>query len=216
MKVLFSSLVLFVLLFDGQQALNAQVSIDSSEVIVADTSLTLLDSSNVELIQSLDSVKLAHPKREKREKTKYVNPNHSPKKAALLSLAFPGTGQIYNRKYWKLPIVYGGMGASLYFVITNAQSLKRNNALLTESFDPNSANAGNRTLIQSNRDIALRNVEISSIVFGVLYLANIIDAIVDAHLLNFDISDDISLKINPQILTVNNEVFPALGLNLRL
>ena len=199
MRSLISLLFVTVITSSIYQIAQGQETDIIAPIIEADTLITA------------DSVSSKKPKKQK--KVKYYNPNHSPKKAAFLSLAFPGTGQIYNRKYWKLPIVYGGMGASLYFVITNSQSLRRNNNLLADAYINNPDNV---TAITANRDIARRNVEVSSIVFGAVYLANILDAIVDAHLMNFDVSDDLSLQINPQILTVNNEVIPALGLNLRL
>ncbi len=213
MRVLISTLLLLILfLLDEGSHIVAQEATDSIELPITVDSLVIPDTvSTIKLVEVADS--LPSKKDKKREKTKYYNPNHSPKKAAFLSLALPGTGQIYNRKYWKLPIVYGGMGASLYFLVKNAQALKTNNKLLSDAY---AVNASNISLIQSNRDITLRNVEVSGIVFGVLYLVNILDAIVDAHLLNFDVSDDLSVQINPHILTVNNEVIPTLGLNLRL
>lgn len=131
--------------------------------------------------------------------------NHSPKKAALLSAILPGAGQVYNRKYWKVPIVWAGIGAfTTLYISTNAdfQDAKSSYLTLIDTISTNNiAYKGSTDLtkitFQKNQ---LRNNRDMLLVFGILwYGLNIIDATIDAHLLTFDVSDDLALKIRPNI-----------------
>ena len=144
---------------------------------------------------------------------------HSVKKAALLSTAFPGLGQVYNKKYWKLPIVYGAIGVGVYFIVSQSKEMKVYNNALTGYYnntltDPNLIALGEAGL-KANRDYYRRNLEISAIVTSALYVLNIIDAIVDAHLFTFDVSDDLTMTISPNILTTNNSQTVGLSLSLK-
>jgi len=133
---------------------------------------------------------------------------HSPRLATKLSLIFPGLGQIYNNKYWKLPIVYGGFGAIAYFYGANhGEYVKFKNAYNfvttpgTENLPPVNDYVTrynrNATLLLSGRDYYRRNLELTYISAGVLYLLVAIDAQVDAQFFNFDVSDELSLNIKP-------------------
>ena len=133
---------------------------------------------------------------------------HSPRKATYLSLIFPGLGQIYNHKYWKLPIVYGGFGTLAYFFQANhSEYIKFRNAYNfvttpgTENLPPVNDYVTrynkNATLLLSGRDYYRRNLELTYIVAGALYVIVAIDAQVDAQFFNFDISDELSLNIKP-------------------
>ncbi len=130
--------------------------------------------------------------------------SHSPSKAAYYSAMLPGLGQIYNRKFWKLPIVYGALGISTYFIIDNTQ---KHNAFKkayinfgVEGFEPEEITLGfTQAGLLNARQVYLRNVEVAWIVTGALYVANILDAVVDAHLFDFDVSDDLSIKTQPLI-----------------
>jgi hypothetical protein len=133
---------------------------------------------------------------------------HSPRKATMLSLIFPGLGQIYNRKYWKLPIVYGGFGACVYFFQQNhGEYIKFRNAYNfvttpgTENLPPVNDYVTrynkNATLLLSGRDYYRRNLELTYIATGVLWILVAIDAQVDAQFFNFDVSDDLTLNIKP-------------------
>lgn len=139
------------------------------------------------------------------------------KKAALYSFGLPGLGQIYNRKYWKLPIVYGAIGTTLYFTISNGQELNRYNTALNlrlrgeiDEFDGILSEAQ----LISRRNIFRKNTELSAILTGLFHGLNIIDAVVDAHLFKFDISDDLTFEWSPNFLTGNNRVMPGLQLSL--
>ena len=126
---------------------------------------------------------------------------HSPRRATTLSLIFPGLGQIYNHKYWKLPIVYGGFGTIAYFYKANHNEyIKFRNAYNfvttpgTDKLPPVNDYVTrynkNATLLLSGRDYYRRNLELTYIVAGALYVLVSIDAQVDAQFFNFDVSDE--------------------------
>ena len=127
----------------------------------------------------------------------------APRRASIMSAVVPGLGQIYNRKYWKLPIIYGGLGAFGYlFMINNDeyQSYRRNLVAIYDG-DPATVNKTpySAEQLQSQKAYYKRFRDLSAIGMGVIYILNIIDANVDAHLRTFDVSDDLSLKIRPWI-----------------
>ena len=128
---------------------------------------------------------------------------HSPKIAIALSAVLPGAGQVYNKKAWKIPIIYtclgGGVALCCYFghemKACENEYLHRANGE-TALLDPELAKHDNETLI-SMKQSYMRYMEISIAATGVFYLLNIIDAAVDAHLYYFDISDDLTFHIRP-------------------
>ncbi|MDR1180498.1 MAG: DUF5683 domain-containing protein [Bacteroidales bacterium] len=130
---------------------------------------------------------------------------HSPKKAGWMSAALPGLGQGYNKKYWKIPIIYAGFaGTSIgiyYFYgqykIYRDEYRNRLNGK-TDLLNPDLAGFGddNINLIKQTNQ---RNMEIFILVTAVWYLFNVLDAVVDAHLMSFDVSDDLSLHVAPSI-----------------
>lgn len=129
---------------------------------------------------------------------------HSPTVAGLLSL-IPGAGQIYNKKYWKLPIVYGALGISCYFVYDfSHQMVQYKNEFInrrdgnTDKINPQFAIYTDENIL-AMRSLYRRRMEIAVAITAVLYILNIVDAVVDAHLYYFDISDDLSLRVTPQI-----------------
>lgn len=133
---------------------------------------------------------------------------HSPRRATYLSLIFPGLGQIYNHKYWKLPIVYGGFGTMAYFFKANhSEYVKFRNAynFVTTPGNENATPVNdyvtrynkNATLLLSGRDYYRRNLELTYIVTGAWYVLVAIDAQVDAQFFNFDVSDELTLNIKP-------------------
>ena len=145
----------------------------------------------------------------------------APARAAFYSAVLPGLGQVSNRKYWKIPVIYAGIGTGVYFYMKNdtdynrfRDAYKRRLAGYTddEFFGP-----GNTPLISNNRLIdaqksAQRNKNVSIIVSIGFYILNIIDANVDAHLKQYDISDDLS--ITPKLNTTNIAQ-PSYGLSIR-
>lgn len=150
---------------------------------------------------------------------------HSPKKAAIRSAMLPGLGQIYNKKYWKLPIVYGGLGVSAGIFAFNMKWYKRTKFAYKVLFLKDSASypkvhSSLQFLINSNaldnlryyRNQYRRDIDYSVLAFLVLWGLNVVDASVDAHLMSFDVSPDLSLKIKPGY----SEMANTSGLNLVL
>lgn len=146
---------------------------------------------------------------------------HSPTTAMLLSI-IPGGGQIYNKKYWKLPIIYGLLGTSSYFIYYSADKM-----LLYKNEYINRHTEGNESLLipsladkNDENIIDLKNknqryMEIAIGVTAILYALNIVDAMVDAHFYDFDISDDLSLRIAPNLIAPSmTGMRPAYGLTL--
>ncbi len=146
---------------------------------------------------------------------------HNPIKAAWLSALIPGAGQFYNRKYWKLPILYAGVGACVYFIRFNHQEYtvyrdilinRRENPDATDQFTGFYNNDQVRTL----RDFYLRNRDFTVILSLLLYIGNIVDAHVDAHLMTFDVSDNLVLKATPYHHHDRVRVFQHSGVSLAL
>ncbi len=150
---------------------------------------------------------------------------HSPAKAAIMSAVLPGLGQIYNGKYWKVPVVYAAIGISVYCLVTwqnKYQQYRRayidmkdgdpyTNYQETLNFGPNVNVEGT---ITSGKDVYRRYRDWSIIAVVLSYGLNIIDANVDAHLLDFNVDDDLSLNIGPCFLETGTHS-QKIGLNLR-
>lgn len=124
----------------------------------------------------------------------------APSRAAFYSAVIPGLGQVYNEKYWKIPIIYAGIGASIYFYSTNKDDYTRYRDAykrrLAGYTDDEFQGIANETLIRAQRT-SKRNMDVSLAIAVGFYLLNIVDANVDAHLKQYNISDDLSL--NPEI-----------------
>ena len=142
-----------------------------------------------------------------------IKKEKSPKKAAIFSAIIPGYGQIYTKKYWKVPIIYGGLVTSVYFINDNNIQYKeyKNAALVSYETEENQLGYTYSELIIL-KDHYKRNREISYFSFVGVYILNIIDASVNAHLFHFDVSDDISLNIRPYSTFSNTGVSFSLNL----
>lgn len=132
-------------------------------------------------------------------KSQEINPL-APAKAAFYSAVLPGLGQAYNKKYWKIPLVYGAMGTSLYYYSWNNRKYNQyrdayKNRLAGYSNDKFQY-LDDARLIQAQR-FHQRNRDISLLLTVGFYILNIVDANVDAHLLQFNVNDNLSL--NPKI-----------------
>ncbi len=126
-----------------------------------------------------------------------------PAKAAFYSALVPGLGQVYNKKYWKLPIVYGALGTGLYFCITSNtkyQNFREEyKARLQGTNNPNDEFFGplkDINSIERGMRFYQRNRDLSVLITAGIYILNIIDANVDAHLSQFNVNDNLSLKPN--------------------
>lgn len=139
-----------------------------------------------------------------------VNP-HSANKAANLSAMLPGLGQVYNKQSWKVPIIYAGAGALVYSIVWNNNNYQKYlNAYKLDSDTSLSTNSEFSGLYSVQNLITLkdfyrRNRDLSAIGLVLVYAANIIDAYVYAQFYNFDISDDLTLRVQPMVMPqINN------------
>lgn len=131
---------------------------------------------------------------------------HSPTKAAIFSAVLPGLGQGYNKKYWKIPIVYAGFGLITYFIVTNTREYKKYGEAYTYVANGDSTYIDNDYVgkydeqqLLDGKNYHRRNMELTYILGGVWYLLNIIDASVDAHFFDYDISEDLTIRLDPVI-----------------
>ncbi|MCH7658642.1 MAG: hypothetical protein IIB05_10045 [Bacteroidetes bacterium] len=171
--------------------------------------------------------------------------SHSPGKASLYSAILPGLGQFYNKKYWKIPIVYAGFGTLGYSVTYNQRGFTKykkayidftdklpetqsyldliggnldpvdfDPVLHPDTYDSQQEQWFSKQL-RNNMDYFRRNRDLSYIGLIGWYLLNIVDATVDAHLFDYDIGDDLSLKVEPRLMYAGKDM-NTLGLQLSI
>jgi hypothetical protein len=156
--------------------------------------------------------KVAEPVKDK--KVDSVLKVHSPRKAIIRSAIIPGWGQIYNKKYWKLPLVYGALGATGYVFFDNLQVYKDSRFAYKAKYKASlPVDKGRDTTLlakvkpeymvysleslRANRDQFRKYIDYSVLFFVFFWGLNVVDAAVDAHLKSFDVSPDLSLHIKP-------------------
>lgn len=143
-----------------------------------------------------------------------INPL-APARAAFLSAIVPGLGQAYNKRYWKIPIVYGAIGTGVYFYSTNNSEYQRHRDAYKQRLkgldDEFKGQYSNETLINAQRTFQ-RNRDLSLIVTIGLYVLNIVDANVDAHLKQFNVNDDLSFR--PEVYPTDFSQQQNLGLTM--
>ena len=147
-----------------------------------------------------------------------------PAKAAFYSAVLPGLGQAYNKKFWKIPIVYGAIGTGLYFYLDNNKlykqyrnAYKRRLAGFTddEFYGPGDTPfLSDEALIRAQRTLK-RNKELSMLVTVGLYVLNIIEANVDAHLLQYNLDENLALKPFIDFNNPNYTTQICLSLNIK-
>jgi hypothetical protein len=144
-----------------------------------------------------------------------------PRKAAMYSAVLPGLGQLYNGKYWKLPIVYGAIGAGIYSVTWNQKNYEvfleayriRKNGGIDDYYNI----LKEEDQLISWMDYYRNNRDLSIILTALAYTLNILDAYVDAHLINFSMSDDLSMKIQPSAFpNLNGNSMYAYGFTMSI
>ncbi|MCR5660145.1 MAG: hypothetical protein K6G25_12580 [Bacteroidales bacterium] len=171
-------------------------------------------------------------KETKAEKKAKVKKSHSPSKAAIMSACLPGLGQVYNRKWWKVPIVYAGLGGIGYLAYSNyseyrsyllAYEFKTGNlpeGVSLSDYEANLANKYAEGQLQTYKDSYRRDFEFYTILTVAWYGLNIVDACVDGHLYNYDISDDLSLSIDPYLRSAETPIklpqYAQVGLSFKL
>lgn len=230
------SIILFLCMFQiagtdayAQEAAARRKRINNKETELADSltkdtlmraradSLVNVNKKNLEelepkAIQQLqgnsikDSLELVKPK-------KQWIPNAG--KATWYALVIPGGGQIYNRKYWKLPIIYGGFAGCAYALSWNNKMYKDYSQAYMDIMDsdpstdsyldllpPNSSYTESQlqTVLKKRKDTYRRYRDLSIFAFIGVYLISVIDAYVDAELSNFDITPDLSMRVEPTII----------------
>jgi hypothetical protein len=126
-----------------------------------------------------------------------------PRKASIMSACLPGLGQVYNKKYWKVPVIYAALGGFSYFFYVNNGNYNDYRGALKRSIETGTAEIrGGVFTTQNLQDQKLyykKYRDISAIAIGLIYLLNIVDANVDAHLKTFDVSDDLSMQVRPWV-----------------
>lgn len=207
-------------------------------ILAQQDTLRLLDSANKPLLSRNDSLQLRKDSIKIAKKRDWATWRPNPKRAMWLALVLPGAGQIYNRKYWKLPIVYGGFVGCAYALRWNNQMYRDYSQAYLDLMDddPNtqsynqflhlgakiddSNKARYQKLFKSRKDTYRRWRDLSVFCLIGVYALSVIDAYVDASLSEFDISKDLSLRVEPTIINNNRERNPlksnSLGINCSL
>lgn len=147
---------------------------------------------------------------------------HSPRKASIISAILPGTGQYYNKKYWKIPVVYISMGTAFYIAKWNQnqyqifrKAFEYRTDELEETVDLYENQYSELNLV-TIKNYHRKNRDLAYIITAGLYALNVIDASVDAHLFNFNISEDLTFHLSPTHIN-NQQSFPdifSITLNL--
>jgi len=145
---------------------------------------------------------------------------HSAKKASIYSAIVPGMGQFYNKKYWKIPLIYAALGSAFYAAQWNRSEYEHYLLAYRYRTDENEStvdpyvNRYTESNLITIKDYYRKNKDLAYIISAGLYLINILDASVDAHLFDFEVSDDISLVVQPEM--INNNYQAILGISLTL
>ena len=218
----FRLIIAFIFLVAG--ILTASAQKDSIEAALPEKAVETLPDRAVETL--IDSVSKILPKADsvaavdirKIEKRDWTTWTPNPNRALWLALVIPGGGQIYNRKYWKLPIIYGGMMGCIYALTWNNMMYRDYSQAYLDIMDSDpttqsynkflhlgaTITAANeeryKTLFKSRKDKYRRWRDMSMFCLIGVYALSVIDAYVDAELSEFDISKDLSLKVAPTVI----------------
>lgn len=171
--------------------------------------------------QQADSAKVSSADTSKKVNTlvKQEKKMSKPGKAALFSAIVPGMGQVYNNRWWKVPIVYALIGGSAYFAINNHREFKKFDYVYTRKTDPAKLEGSHAYdnvkdtagVYQDFGAYSIENIKYYAtyhrdwrdklvIITVLMYAANIIDAHVDAHLKSFNVSEDVAMRVRPNIM----------------
>jgi hypothetical protein len=160
---------------------------------------------------AVDSIRVRNEKLQKEiytelEKLTLSAPeDHSPRKATIYSAILPGLGQAYNKRYWKIPIIYAGLGTIAYFAKWNNDRYKLYKHALFARVDGDPDTVSplpdriSTDAIRRGAEFYRRNKELNIIVFAAVWGLNVLDAHIDAHLIGFDLSEDIALQVKPHV-----------------
>ncbi|MEQ8519040.1 MAG: DUF5683 domain-containing protein [Cytophagales bacterium] len=186
-------------------------------VIITIISANLTFAQDEAYFAKKDSIR-AEKRAMKAEKYAYLNPST----AAYLSMALPGAGQFYVKSYWKIPLVYGGLAAFTGIAIYNHDQYIRykrslnnltdddENTLVDPDFSRLSENA-----LRANRNLTKKYRDLNIILGALFYGLQIADAYVDGHLKGFEVTDDLSMRVDPAIYMNGNTMAGGLTLNFQ-
>lgn len=192
------------------QAVALADSIATADSIAAENKKKLLEMTSAPVLKESE-VPADSLKKEINQKIWVPNPT----KATWLALVIPGGGQIYNRKYWKLPIFYGGFAGCAYALTWNSKMYKDYSTAYKDAMNGNMQSSSItdllppgykisetqlKELLRKRKDTYRRYRDLSIFAFIGVYLLSVIDAYVDAELSNFDITPDLSMKVEPAII----------------
>ena len=183
------------------------------------------DSANQQVLPYREDLGGSVPTRRQLRQLRLANFMPDPAKATWSALVFPGGGQIYNHKYWKLPIVYGGFLGCAYALNWNNQMYSDYSQAYLDIMDDDPGTASYedflppRYNVEANRDYLervfknrkdnyRRQRDLSIFCFIGVYLISVIDAYVDAELSNFDISEDLTVQVRPSIIDQQRHTTP--------
>ncbi len=194
---------------------NAQVVKPDSVVV------STLDSASAK--KGKDTIILISDTSVTAKKADTVKQRSPASKAALRSALIPGWGQAYNKKYWKIPIVYGALAVPVATFTYNLKWYNKTRFAYTVRVTKDSANFDNidpqlkplsTESLRIYRNDFRRNVDYSVIAFLLLWGLNVVDAAVDGHLRDFNVSDDLSIRINPGYSPMANTNGLSIVLNI--
>ena len=137
-----------------------------------------------------------------------------PKRAGMYSAIMPGAGQVYTKKYWKVPIIYAGLVTSAYYFKQNHDlyDLYKSTYISRDNGDTSDNLNYNNTDLITLTEFYRRNRDVSALLFTLTYILNIVDASVSAHLFDYNMTEDISLHFQPIYMAKEN----ANGLSLSI
>lgn len=138
---------------------------------------------------------------------------HHAGRATLYSILLPGLGQAYNGEYWKIPIYYGGLVASVHFLSDNNKNYKRFKNIHNQATNPDIAYDGpiDGETAKWYRDVYRRYRDYSIVATALVYLLQVMDANVFAYMHDFEVSDDISMKIEPAVILPDYNAYAFSG-----
>lgn len=202
-----SKVIIDSLLTDQYDSLNVQT----------DTSIAPYLNDDIQYVTNDKSPQNKSSKSKKEDKELDPESYHA-RNAAKWGI-LPGGGQIYNKRWWKVPIAWGMIGAGGFLIYNSASKMRTYNQALdlrnSGQIDEFAGILSEQQII-SYRNAYRRNMQLS--IFGTvgLWSLTILDAVVDAHLKTYDISDNLSIKFKPKILRVHNNSVPSFAITLYL
>ena len=200
---------------NAQEIKNDTISSFQNRDVIEPIYATQMDSGFI-MTDTLTPIQdVAENSKSKEMKLPRAHFHPNPTRSVWLGLVFPGLGQIYNRRYWKLPIIYGGFAGCFYAIQWNNKYYKdyllaymdkmdsdpntqSHLKVLPYNINPESSYA--ETYLNQKQNYYRKYRDLSIIIAVGVYALSVVDAFVDTQLHDFDISDDVSMKIHPALI----------------